>query len=100
MCVTKFCAFISILQLLLCALELYASSQVEIQSFGRHAENFSALTRLDHNRAVAQVGIKANVPIEQVNPKGISLLSNYSFCFCVCIVCTSTTAMRMQVDHT
>jgi len=29
-------------------------------------ENFSALTRLDHNRAIAQLAIKASVPVEQV----------------------------------
>mmetsp|Transcript_7746 Transcript_7746/g.23353 ORF Transcript_7746/g.23353 Transcript_7746/m.23353 type:complete len:330 (-) Transcript_7746:136-1125(-) len=29
-------------------------------------ENFSALTRLDHNRAIAQLGLKAGVPLEQV----------------------------------
>jgi hypothetical protein len=29
-------------------------------------ENFSALTRLDHNRAIGQLAIKAGVPVEQV----------------------------------
>mmetsp|Transcript_24977 Transcript_24977/g.59604 ORF Transcript_24977/g.59604 Transcript_24977/m.59604 type:complete len:332 (-) Transcript_24977:222-1217(-) len=30
-------------------------------------ENFSALTRLDHNRAFAQLAIKASVPLEEVS---------------------------------
>jgi malate/lactate dehydrogenase len=29
-------------------------------------ENFSALTRLDHNRAIGQLALKAGVPVEQV----------------------------------
>lgn len=40
------------------------------------AENFSALTRLDHNRAVAQVAIKAGVPIEKVT--GSIIWGNHS----------------------
>jgi malate/lactate dehydrogenase len=30
------------------------------------AENFSALTRLDHNRALAQVAIKLNIKVKDV----------------------------------
>jgi len=30
-------------------------------------ENFSALTRLDHNRAIAQLAIKAGVPVEKIS---------------------------------
>lgn len=40
-------------------------------------ENFSALTRLDHNRAVAQVAIKADVPIEKVNSPFITHISTH-----------------------
>jgi len=39
-------------------------------------KNFSALTRLDHNRAIAQVAIKCNVPIEQV--QGSIIWGNHS----------------------
>ena len=31
------------------------------------AENFSALTRLDHNRAMGQLAIKAGVALEEVS---------------------------------
>eukprot|EP00285_Hemiselmis_virescens_P009627 CAMPEP_0173388300 /NCGR_PEP_ID=MMETSP1356-20130122/10641_1 /TAXON_ID=77927 ORGANISM="Hemiselmis virescens, Strain PCC157" /NCGR_SAMPLE_ID=MMETSP1356 /ASSEMBLY_ACC=CAM_ASM_000847 /LENGTH=332 /DNA_ID=CAMNT_0014345177 /DNA_START=26 /DNA_END=1024 /DNA_ORIENTATION=- len=39
-------------------------------------KNFSALTRLDHNRAIAQVAIKCGVPIEQVT--GSIIWGNHS----------------------
>jgi malate/lactate dehydrogenase len=31
------------------------------------SENFSALTRLDHNRALAQVAIKLNIKVKDVH---------------------------------
>eukprot|EP00742_Colponemidia_sp_Colp-10_P005916 GILJ01006327.1.p1 GENE.GILJ01006327.1~~GILJ01006327.1.p1 ORF type:complete len:403 (-),score=67.11 GILJ01006327.1:187-1395(-) len=39
-------------------------------------ENFSCLTRLDHNRALSQVAIKANVPVSDV--KNVVIWGNHS----------------------
>lgn len=39
-------------------------------------QNFSALTRLDHNRAKAQVALRANVPVQEV--KNVVIWGNHS----------------------
>jgi len=74
------------------AIEQYASKNVKILVVGNPAntncliarqfapsipeKNFSALTRLDHNRAVAQIASKLNVPVSQV--KNVIIWGNHS----------------------
>lgn len=74
------------------AIEQYASRNVKILVVGNPAntncliarqfapsipeKNFSALTRLDHNRAIAQIAGKLNVPVSQV--KNVIIWGNHS----------------------
>jgi len=74
------------------AIEQYASRNVKILVVGNPAntnclilrqfapsipdKNFSALTRLDHNRAIAQLASKLNIPVHQV--KNVIIWGNHS----------------------
>jgi malate dehydrogenase len=74
------------------ALDKFASRNVKVLVVGNPAntncliakhfapslpeENFSALTRLDHNRAKAQVALRAGVPVSQV--KNVIIWGNHS----------------------
>jgi len=74
------------------AIEKYASRNVKILVVGNPAntnclilrqfapsipdKNFTALTRLDHHRAIAQIASKLNVPVDQV--KNVTIWGNHS----------------------